>query len=49
LKGVRAEKASAWTEHPSTWWEMPTLPEGAKVIVDPENLVEKRDTAVDPR
>jgi hypothetical protein len=48
LKKVRAEKASAWTDHPSTVWEMPTIRDGARVIADPENFVERRDTSIDP-
>lgn len=43
LKEIRAAKASAWTEHPSTVWRMPEIPQDARIIVDPENFVENRD------
>jgi hypothetical protein len=43
LKAVRAAKAKAWTNHGSTRWEMPEIPDGANIIVDIENFVEKRD------
>ena len=49
LKEVRAARASAWTEHPSTVWDMPVLRDGARVIADPENLVDRIDTSIDPR
>jgi hypothetical protein len=41
---VRAAKASAWIEHPSTVLEMPRIPVDVRIIVDQENLVERRDT-----
>jgi len=44
LKEIRAAKANAWTKHFSTKWEMPEIPEGVRIIVDPENFVERRDT-----
>jgi hypothetical protein len=41
LKEIR--EARAWTDHQSTP-EMPEIPQGVRIIVDPKNFVENRDT-----
>jgi hypothetical protein len=43
LKEMREVKARAWTDHQSTP-KMPEIPQGVRIIVDPENFVENRDT-----
>lgn len=42
LKETRAAKAKAWSCEVFTKWEMPETPDGANVMVDIEDLIERR-------
>jgi hypothetical protein len=42
LKVARAAKAKAWSEEVFTKWDMPEIPDGANIMVDIEDFIERR-------